>query len=91
MPYDDDLSTLPKGAVSSLPFGARAIYWNAFNQAWDEYRDPEGGLAGSSRQETAARAAWASVSKLYEKDEASGRWNLKGSRAKVAADQERDK
>jgi len=83
MPYDDDLSTLPKGVIPSLPFRARAVYWTAFNQAWDEYREPDGGRVDGSRQEAAARAAWASVLKLYEKDETSGHWKRKGSRAKV--------
>ena len=83
MPYYEDLSTLPKGVKNSLPFHARVIYLNAINHAWEAYQDTDHRLTGSSREATAARIASASVKKMYEKDEASGRWKRQASKAKV--------
>jgi len=83
MPYYEDLSALPKGVKDNLPLHARVIYRNAFNNAWDEYRDPDNRFSGSLREATAARVAWASVKKLYEKDKKTGHWKRKGSKAKV--------
>lgn len=83
MPYYEDLSALPKGVKDNLPLHARVIYRNAFNNAWDQYRDPDNRFSGSSREETAARVAWASVKKLYKKDIKTGHWKRKESKAKA--------
>ncbi|KUL05057.1 MAG: ChaB family protein [Methanomicrobiales archaeon 53_19] len=49
----------------------------AFNNAWEEYRDPEKRQDDASREETAHRVAWAAVKNKYEKDEETGNWKKK--------------
>ena len=55
MPYrtNDDLPP----AVQRLPPHAQDIFREAFNHAWDSYR----------QEETAFRVAWAAVKKRYHK------------------------
>lgn len=76
MPYED-LDELPKSVRDNLPQHAQEIYMKAFNNAWDEYADPEERRGDASREETAHKVAWAAVKKVYEKDEESGRWKEK--------------
>ena len=40
-----------------LPEHARDIYREAFNSAWDEYKDPDGRRGDASREETAHKVA----------------------------------
>ncbi len=82
MPYRSNRE-LPDSVKDNLPSHAQDIYREAFDSAWDEYRDPDSRFRGSSREATAARVAWASVKKLYEKDKKTGHWKRKGSKAKV--------
>jgi cation transport regulator len=49
----------------------------AFNNAWEQYADPEKRRGIESREETAHRVAWAAVKQKYEKDEKSGEWKAK--------------
>ena len=62
MPYasNDDL---PPSVRGHLPTHAQAIYREAFNHAWRQYRGEEA---------TAHRVAWAAVKRLYEKR--GGQW-----------------
>ncbi|MCR3883935.1 ChaB family protein [Methanotrichaceae archaeon M04Ac] len=76
MPYEE-LDELPKSVRDNLPKHAQEIYMKAFNNAWDEYADPEERRGDASREETAHKVAWAAVKKVYEKDEESGRWKEK--------------
>jgi cation transport regulator len=76
MPYGE-LDELPKSVRDNLPKHAQEIYMKAFNNAWDEYADPEERRGDASREETAHKVAWAAVKKVYEKDEESGRWKEK--------------
>ena len=68
MPYDT-LDELPDSVKNNLPKHAQEIYQAAYNNAWDEYanpderRDPE-----DTREETAHKVAWSAVKKQYEKD-----------------------
>ena len=66
MPYKT-LSALPENISNHLPKHAREIYLAAFNNAWDEYRDPGERRGKASREEVAHKVAWAAVKKLYEK------------------------
>lgn len=69
MPYDVN-SDLPERVRHSLPDHAQSIYREAFNHAWQSYRnDPR-------REEIAHRVAWAAVKKLYVKS-SGRRWVLK--------------
>ncbi len=67
MPYDK-LKDLPDQVRNVLPKDAQEIYQAAFNNAWDEYKDPDDRRDDASREETAHRVAWAAVKQTYEKD-----------------------
>ena len=75
MPYDT-LKELPDSVRDNLPKHAQEIYKEAYNNAWDEYKDPEDRRGDASREETAHRVAWAAVKNQYEKDD-SGKWTKK--------------
>ena len=68
MPYKST-SDLPDSVRDNLPKHAQEIYKEAFNSAFDEYKD-----RGDEREETAHRVAWSAVKKKYRKDEKSGKW-----------------
>ena len=51
-----------------LPKNAREIDQAAFNNAWDEYKDPENRKDDDSRETVAHKVAWAAVKKKYEKE-----------------------
>ena len=66
MPFktSDDL---PDSVRRVLPTHAQHIYKEAFNTAYDEYKDPAGRKGGADREEVAHRVAWAAVKKKYRK------------------------
>jgi cation transport regulator len=66
MPYSS-ISELPESVRNVLPKHAQEIYKEAFNSAYDEYKDPNDRKKGGSREEAAHRVAWAAVKKKYEK------------------------
>lgn len=66
MPFSDR-DDLPDSVRHVLPAHAQDIYKEAYNHAWDEYKDPDDRKQGGSREETAHRVAWAAVKKKYEK------------------------
>ena len=72
MPYDT-LGGLPDSVKDNLPKHAQEIYKEAFNSAWEQYKDPEDRRGDASREETAHRVAWAAVKQSYEKN-AAGKW-----------------
>lgn len=76
MPYKSN-TDLPEGVQNVLPRHAQDIYREAYNSAWEQYDTPEERRGDSSREETAHRVAWAAVKKIYEKNEASGKWRQK--------------
>lgn len=76
MPYER-IKDLPESVRENLPEHAQEIYMEAFNSAWEQYDEPEERRGGASREETAHKVAWAAVKRVYEKDEASGRWKRK--------------
>ena len=49
----------------------------AFNYAWEQYKDASKRRGDASHEGTAHRVAWAVVKKEYQKDESSGRWRRK--------------
>lgn len=75
MPYDKR-SDLPDNVRNVLPPHAQDIYQEAFNSAWDEYKDPAERRGNASREETAHRVAWAAVKSKYEKGK-DGNWHPK--------------
>jgi len=74
MPYSKK-SELPDSVKNNLPEHAQEIYKEAFNNAWDEYSDPDKRKGGASREEAAHKVAWAAVKKKYEKK--NGKWTKK--------------
>ncbi|GAB2789456.1 putative cation transport regulator ChaB [Halomonas shantousis] len=75
MPYASR-NDLPDNVRHVLPAHAQDIYQEAFNSAWDEYKDPEDRRGHASREETAHRVAWAAVKSQYEKG-GDGKWHPK--------------
>ncbi|KAF9957524.1 hypothetical protein BGZ72_001751 [Mortierella alpina] len=74
MPYKD-VKDLPEPVRAHLPKHAQEIYKEAFNKAWDGYKDPEDRRDSSSSQEqTSHKVAWSAVKHSYEKDDDSGNW-----------------
>ncbi len=72
MPYKT-VQELPDLVKDHLPEHAQEIYKEAFNSAWEEYKDPGERRDNASREETAHRVAWSAVKKDYEKGD-NGRW-----------------
>jgi len=78
MPYNQ-VSDLPPSVKDHLPEHAQEIFVQAFNNAWQEYKDSDKRLGRASQEETAFRVAWAAVKKTYSKDELTGQWKRKRS------------
>jgi cation transport regulator len=74
MPYSNT-SDLPENVKDNLPKHAQEIYLNAFNDAYDQYKDPEDRRGNESREETAHKVAWSAVKNKYEKN--NGQWSKK--------------
>ncbi len=67
MPYDKR-SELPDQVKDRLPAHAQDVYKEAYNSAYDQYKDPDDREKGGSREEAAHRVAWSAVKKAgYEK------------------------
>jgi cation transport regulator len=77
MPYYERKDDLPDSVTDNLPSHAQEIYREAFNSAWEQYKDPDKRRGDASREETAHKVAWNAVKKEYEKDEQSGKWKKK--------------
>ncbi len=76
MPYSN-IGDLPDSVKDHLPKHAQEIYMEAYNNAWEQYKDASKRHGDASHEETAHRVAWAAVKKEYQKDESSGRWKRK--------------
>ena len=66
MPYKTK-SDLPESVKHVLPSHAQDIYKEAFNSAWDQYKDKDDRRDDASREETAHKVAWAAVKHEYAK------------------------
>lgn len=75
MPYNDT-SELPDSVRNVLPQHAQDIYKEAFNSAYDQYKDPDDRQGDAGREETAHKVAWAAVKNKYEKGD-DGNWHPK--------------
>lgn len=67
MPYKN-LSDLPENVQDNLPKHAQEIYKEAYNSAWEEYKDPKDRKDDASREETAHKVAWSAVKNKYKKE-----------------------
>ena len=68
MPYNTK-SQLPDNVKDNLPSHAQEIYKEAFNSAWDEYKDPKDRRDDADREEVAHRVAWSAVKQKYTKND----------------------
>lgn len=66
MPYKN-VSELPENVRNVLPDHAQDIYKEAFNSAYDQYKDPDNRRDDADREEVAHRVAWSAVKKSYGK------------------------
>jgi len=65
MPYPTT-QDLPDSVQQVLPDSAQIIYKEAFNDAWDDCKDPDKSRHSDDREEMAHRVAWNAVRKEYE-------------------------
>ncbi len=72
MPYSST-TELPDGVKNNLPDHAQDIYKEAYNSAYDEYKNPSDRDGDAGREEVAHRVAWSAVKNKYEKND-SGDW-----------------
>lgn len=75
MPYSST-SELPESVKNVLPAHAQDIYKEAFNSAYDEYKDPQDRRGNADREEVAHKVAWKAVKSKYEKGE-DDKWHQK--------------
>ena len=75
MPYNSK-SELPENVQNVLAAHSQDIYKEAFNSAWDQYKDKEDRRVDASREETAQKVAWAAVKNDYEKGD-DDKWHKK--------------
>lgn len=65
MPYNSN-KELPIGVKNHLPAHAQDIYREAFNSAWDQYKDSKK-RRHQSQEEVAHKVAWSAVKEQYIK------------------------
>jgi len=68
MPYSQ-LTDLPRWVQHVLPKHWQEIYLAAFNNAWQQYRDPKKRRGGETREEVSHKVAWFAVERVYQKNE----------------------
>jgi cation transport regulator len=73
MPYSS-INELPESVKNVLPKHAQDIYKEAFNSAFEEYKNPEDRRDDTDREEVSHRVAWSAVKKKYQKGE-DGAWH----------------
>jgi len=69
-------SDLPSRVRNVLPPKAQDIYRDAYNKAFEEYKDKSKRRGSESREETAGKVAWSAVKGKYKKGD-DGRWHPK--------------
>ena len=75
IPYDDISD--PRGSLrGKLPRHAQEIQLEAFNNAYDRYKDPDKRRGSESREEAAHRVACSAVEQKYEEGD-DGKWHRK--------------
>lgn len=72
MPYKN-VDQLPDSVKDNLPEHALVIYKEAFNNAWETYKDPDERKRDDDRETVSHKVAWSAVKKTYTKNE-DGRW-----------------
>ena len=72
MPYQST-NQLPDSVKNVLPKHGQEIYQEAFNSAWDTYKNPEDRLGDDDRESIAHKVAWSAVKSSYTKSD-QGNW-----------------
>jgi cation transport regulator len=72
MPYKNN-KELPEQVKNVLPDDAQNIYRAAYNNAFDEYKDPDDREGDATREEVSHKVAWAAVKNVYQKSD-DGNW-----------------
>lgn len=75
MPYNT-LNELPDQVRDNLPRHAQEIYKEAFNSAYDQYKDKDDRKGDDGREEVAHKVAWSAVKNSYKKSD-DGSWSEK--------------
>ena len=75
MPYSSR-NDLPDQVKDHLPPHAQDIYKEAYNNAWDQYKDPSDRKGDADREEVSHRVAWSAGKEKYEKGD-DGNWHKK--------------
>jgi cation transport regulator len=76
MPYKNT-GELPDSVQDTLPKHAQDIYLASYNNALEQYADPDKRWGKASLEEVAHKVAWAAVKKEYKKDRKTGEWKRK--------------
>lgn len=74
MPYQS-IHDLPDSVQNNLPKHAQEIYKEAYNSAFQQYKDPEKRRDSATREETSHKVAWSAVENKYHKKD--GKWTRK--------------
>ena len=72
MPYKSN-SELPERVRENLPEHGQDIYREAFNNAWEEYKEPSERRGNESREDVSHKVAWSAIEKVYHKN-SEGKW-----------------
>lgn len=72
------IQDLPDQVKDNLPKHAQDIFKEAFNSAWEQYKDPKSRNSNESREEVANKVAWSAVKNVYTKNK-KGNWVKKDS------------
>ena len=75
MPYKT-INELPDSVKDVRPKHGQDIYKEAFNSAYEEYKDPDDRKGDASREETAHKVAWSAVKNVYAKG-SDDKWHKK--------------
>ncbi|HJD57960.1 MAG TPA: ChaB family protein [Rickettsia endosymbiont of Ceroptres masudai] len=72
MPYKNN-NELPDSVKNHLPIHTKDIYREAFNHAFEQYKDADKRRGNDSRETVAHKVAWSAVEKKYHKND-KGHW-----------------
>jgi cation transport regulator len=81
MPYKST-GELPEAVQHALPARAQEIFLKAFNNAWEEYKEPKNRRdPKETREAVAFKVAWRAVEQVYVKDPKTGQWRAKAAKS----------
>ena len=67
MPYHSR-EELPDQVKDNLPKHAQEIYMAAYNNAFEQFKDPDKRRGDTSREEASHKVAWSAVKQEYRKE-----------------------